>query len=263
MIRGIDHLVIACDDPDAAAGELAATLGIACTGGGRHEAFGTRNRLAFLADGSYLELIGVSDPDLARRSPVGAAALQALETNGGGLATWAVLVDDAATAVAELNAAGASYGPPIHGTRRRDDEELVEWWTAVPDTPLSPVAPFLIQHADTGAEWGPAAVEERARFVHPIGSPVRLLRVAIAVRDPQASAAVLGGALGVPVQAVTDLGVVQVGVHELRLVPRRDMAAPAAITLSADVETPTAAALLGLHVGVERASNEVAVAPPG
>jgi hypothetical protein len=262
MIRGIDHLVIACDDPDAAAGELVAALGIACTGGGRHEAFGTWNRLAFLADGSYLELIGVSDPDLARRSPVGAAALRALEANGGGLATWAVLVDDVATAVIELDAVGASYGSSVHGTRRRDDGGLVEWWTAVPDAPLSLTVPFLIQHAYAGAEWGPAAVEERARFVHPIGSPVRLVSVAIAVDDPQVSAAALGRALDVPVHAVADLGVVEVGAHEMRLVPRREMAVPAAITLSAEVETPTAAALLGLHIGVERASTALAAAPP-
>ena len=40
-------------------------LGIAFTGGGRHEAWGTFNRLAFLGD-TYLELIGVFDRALAR-----------------------------------------------------------------------------------------------------------------------------------------------------------------------------------------------------
>lgn len=257
MVRGIDHLVIACADPDAAASELEAAVGIACTGGGRHEAFGTRNRLAWLADGSYVEIIGITDPELARRSPVGAAALRTLEERGGGLATWAAAVDDIEAAVAFLNGAGTAYGAPTHGTRRRDDGELVEWWTAVPDGPLAPTVPFLIQHALTGAEWGPIALQERAQLVHPIGSPVRLTRLTLAVDDPPAAAARLGGALGVTVQAVADLAVGQLGPHELRLLPRREMPVPAAITLGAEVATPAAAELLGLRVGVEALESAV------
>ena len=60
MLLGIDHLVIAVRDPDAAAATIERDLGIAFTGGGRHDAWGTFNRLAFLGD-SYLELIGVFD----------------------------------------------------------------------------------------------------------------------------------------------------------------------------------------------------------
>ena len=78
MIRGIDHLVIACADPDAAARELEEAIGIAATGGGRHVGRGTFNRIAWLADGSYLELIGVDDRDAAMQQPVGAAAVRAL-----------------------------------------------------------------------------------------------------------------------------------------------------------------------------------------
>lgn len=262
MIRGIDHLVIACDDPDAAAGELEAAVGVASTGGGRHEAFGTRNRLAFLADGSYLELIGVTDPELARRSPVGAAALRILKERGGGLATWAAVVDDLEAVVAFLASAGATYGAPAHGSRRRDDGELVEWWTAVPEEPLDPTVPFLIQHALTGAEWGPTARRERARFVHPIGSPARLSRLALAVDDPPAAAARVGRALGVVTQAVADLGVIELGPHELRLLPRREMPVPAAITLGAEVETPAAAELMGLRIGVEHAESPVPAENP-
>src|SRR5688500_3141679 len=59
MIRGIDHLVIACAEPDQAAGELESALGLTAAGGGRHAGLGTFNRIAWLADGSYLELIGV------------------------------------------------------------------------------------------------------------------------------------------------------------------------------------------------------------
>ena len=93
MIRGIDHLVIACVDPNAAAAELESSLGIACGGGGRHPGLGTWNRIAWLADGSYLELMGVDDREAALQGPVGAAAVAVLDASGGGLATYA-LADD-------------------------------------------------------------------------------------------------------------------------------------------------------------------------
>jgi catechol 2,3-dioxygenase-like lactoylglutathione lyase family enzyme len=111
MIRGIDHLVIACPDPDAAAALLESELGLAVTGGGRHPGAGSWNRIAWLADGSYLELIGVDDPGLASKSPVNAAAMRALET-GGGLATYALLVDGIDLTAQSLQGAGATFGSP-------------------------------------------------------------------------------------------------------------------------------------------------------
>ena len=58
----------------AAAATLESELGIAVTGGGRHPGAGSWNRIAWLADASYLELIGIDDPELASKSPVNAAA---------------------------------------------------------------------------------------------------------------------------------------------------------------------------------------------
>lgn len=253
MIRGIDHLVIACEDPDAGAAELEAALGIVCSGGGRHVDAGTRNRIAWLADGSYLELIGVTDSDRARSSPVGAAALRTLDEQGAGLATYALRVDDLDEAVAALSAEGASFGPIVHGTRSRDDGEVVEWWTAFPKSSLGPAAPpFLIQHAYVGAEWGHAALAARVRFAHPIGSPVILTRLDLAATEPPSLAATLHAQLQLDLWAVADLAVADVGPHVLRLVPRREMTVPAVITLGADVEIPRTAELLGLRLDVER-----------
>ena len=45
MLVGIDHLVIACADPDAAAADLEREVGVRAAGGGRHRALGTFNRL--------------------------------------------------------------------------------------------------------------------------------------------------------------------------------------------------------------------------
>jgi hypothetical protein len=251
MIRGIDHLVIACADPDAAAAALESEIGIVSTGGGRHAGRGSWNRIAWLADGSYLELIGIDDPELAAQSPVGAAAIRALDDHGGGLATFALRVDDLEATASGLRAAGSSHGPVVHGSRMRDDGELVEWWTSTPDMPLGPTEPFLIQHAFAGAEWGPEAMAERSRLIHPLGSPVLLARLDLAASDPPALAADLHREVGIDFWAVADLAVADVGAHVIRLVPRREMPVPAVVILGADVPTPRTAEILGLRIGIE------------
>jgi hypothetical protein len=258
VIRGIDHLVIACGDPDAAAAELESSLGLACTGGGRHEGLGTFNRIAWLADGSYLELIGVEDRGAARQHPVGAAVVAALDSAGGGLATYALLDDAIELTVAGLQAAGSSIGDAVRGSRRRDDGETVEWRAAFPAEPLGPdVPPFLIEHAVVGAEWGAEARAARASFRHPIGSPVILARIGVASADPLSAAAAFHEQLGIDVWAVADLAVADVGPHVIRLVPRREMAVPAVVTVGAEVEAPRTLELLGVRFDVERVALPV------
>jgi len=261
MIRGIDHLVIACPDPDEAAANLESELGLAVTGGGRHPGAGSWNRIAWLADGSYLELIGIDDQDLASSSPVNAAALGALES-GGGLATYSLLVDDIDLTVRGLQGAGATFGAPVHGSRTRDDGELVEWWVAFPDRPLAvDGVPFLIQHAYVGAEWGPEALAQRAIFEHPIGSPVHLRGLDIGADDPTSTGATLHQELQLDVWAVGDLAVTDVGRHVLRVVPRRPLGLPAVVTLGAEIPSPRTVELLGMRFVVEPAEAH-AVTPP-
>ena len=251
MIRGIDHLVIACADPDAAANELESALGLTAVGGGRHEGMGTFNRIVWLADGSYLELIGVEDREAALGTPVGAAVVATLDAHGGGLATWALRDDELEVTVNALPK--GTFGPVAHGSRKRPDGELVEWWAAFPQAPLAPAGvPFLIQHAYAGAEWSRAALAERASFRHPIGSPVILARLDLATGDPPSTAAVLHQQLRVDFWAVADLAVADIGPHVLRLVPRGEVAVPAVTTLGAEVESPRTAELLGMRFDVER-----------
>jgi hypothetical protein len=171
MFLGIDHLVIAVPDPDAAAAELEAAVGLAATGGGRHPG-GTFNRLAWLGD-SYVELIGVSDREAAATTWVGAAAVRALEA-GGGFATWAISTDDLDADRARLLALGADLGEPRAGERARPDGGVVRWRLSAPAGlgPLEP--PFLIEHDRTAAEWTPGERAARASEPHPLGGPVRL-----------------------------------------------------------------------------------------
>jgi hypothetical protein len=234
MFRGIDHLVIACPDPDAAAARLEAELGLLATGGGTHEGRGSHNRLVFLADGSYLELIGVSDATLASGSSVGAATVRSLE-HGGGLATFALAVDD-------IEDWTDALGPAAHGSRRRDDGDLVEWWTIVPDEPLSPTVPFLIEHLYAGAEWGPQALADRATFVHPVGSPVSMAALEIAGL-PGAAQALAG--LGIRVDGDT----AEIGSHRIRLVDPESGPA-SAVELRATTGEPRTTELGDLRLSV-------------
>jgi hypothetical protein len=251
MLRGIDHLVIAVPDLDAAAGELADSVGLACAAGGSHPGAGTSNRIAFLGE-PYLELIAVDDEPAARERPIGAAALRALE-QGGGPATYALVDDALEVTVAELRANGSTIGAATHGHRERPDGERVEWWTATfedlgPDRP-----PFLVRHVMTGAEWSPSAIEERKAFAHPIGSPVSLERLDLAAPDPPGLAADYFEQLGVEFWAVADLAVTTIGPHTIRLRPASEMQLPAVIVLGAAVAEPRSVDALGVRFLVEPA----------
>jgi hypothetical protein len=232
MLLGIDHLVVAVRSVEAASVVLERDLGLAVTGGGRHEAMGTYNRLAFLGD-TYLELIGVFDRDLVASSPsfaVGGAALEQLDSLGEGLATYALAVDDATAEVARLRDAGSPIGGPVPGSRRRADGEVVRWTCAFPE--LGPGrSPFLIEHEDVGPEWGAEARAARAAFRHPGSGVVRLASLELPVADPAAVTrhygVVLGIAFGVGWRAA-------IGPQEVAL---REGGGEPVVTLTADPGT--------------------------
>ncbi len=146
---------------------------------------GTFNRLAFLGD-SYLELIGVFDPDRVAANPsfaVGAAACAVLGAGREGFATYALATTDIEVTVARLRSAGSRIGNPVAGARRRPDGETVRWVTAFPT--LGPErAPFLIEHELVGAEWGDVARASRATLRHPVGGPLRLAGIELPAADP-------------------------------------------------------------------------------
>jgi catechol 2,3-dioxygenase-like lactoylglutathione lyase family enzyme len=195
VIVGIDHLVVVVPDLDAATDLLRARLGIEAGGGGVHPGLGTANRLAWFGD-SYLELLGIADPDVAAGSWLGRPAMRMLEERDGGLVAFALASDDLASDVAAAEAAGVALTGSTPGSRVRSDGEVVRWTAAVP-TDLAPiVTPFLIEHDGCAAEWRPADRVQRAAEVHPLGGSLRLASLALTVEDPgpvrDAYAAMLG-----------------------------------------------------------------------
>jgi hypothetical protein len=221
MLLGIDHLVIAVPDPDAAAAELEAALGLAATGGGRH-ASGTHNRLVFLGD-AYLELIGAWDCELALGHPIGAAVVRALDAGEPGLVSWALATDGVRREVAALRAGGSTIGEAIAGSRTRPDGAVVGWQCAFPPLLGRGEPPFLIEHELAGPEWGDDARRVRARFVHPFGGTARLVGLELEVADTAAVAVAYERTVGVALPpgpgAVPGEREGIVGEHRVRLVP--------------------------------------------
>ena len=197
MLLGIDHLVIAVSDPDAAAADLEAALGLAATGGGRHERAGTFNRIIFLGD-TYLELIGIRDRALAAANAIGAAALVALDAGEPGLVAWAIATDGARREVAALRVAGSSIGDALPGERKRPDGAVIRWHTATAPPLAIDRPPFLIEHELGGPEWSDEARRARAAFVHPFGGRARLVGLELAVMQPALLAADVSRTIGVP-----------------------------------------------------------------
>jgi glyoxalase-like protein len=180
MLTAIDHVLIACVDPDAAAMDLEAAVGLRASAGGRHLAHGTFNRLVWLGD-SYIELMGVFDPALAASSWWGQHALQVLAA-GGGFMGVVIASDDLSSDVARLRVAGSVLGEPEAGSRTRPDGQVVRWQIAhepAPDPDLGLL--FLIEHDTSGAEWTPEERAARSATAHPVGGPVRLERVEVPV----------------------------------------------------------------------------------
>ena len=237
MYLGIDHVVIAVADPDDAVAAFVSAVGRAPTGGGRHEALGTFNRVVWLGD-SFVEFIGVFDAALAASSWVGAPTLRALEA-GGGFATWAIASDDLDAELAVLRAGGSSLGETRPGQRQRPDGAVVRWRLAAPD-PLGPTEPpFLIEHDATAAEW--TIADRAARFAEAehLGGPIDLETLELPVDDPNAASQRLLRTVGLrfrPSLAGGGARDASVGPQIVRLRPRRGGAATPTIRLRAAQE---------------------------
>jgi hypothetical protein len=246
MPHAIDHILISCQDPEAAAAAVETELGLEATGAGRHTALGTFNRLIWLGD-SFIELIGIEARKLAEASWVGRPVVRAAEA-GGGFAMWAAATRGIREEVDQLRARGSDLSDPIAGERVRPDGRIVRWMLAEAPSlgPLEP--PFLIEHDMTAAEWSPAERDERAAQHHPIGGPVRFETLELPVPDiPLATRRYLR-TVGIgpfrPSLAGRGARDASVGPHTVRFVPGHSPGWP-----TASVHLRVAAPLAGVEPG--------------
>ena len=136
MLR-LDHVVYAVRDLDEAAVRFREELGLDSTVGGRHERWGTANRIVPLGD-QYLELVAAVDEATALRNPFGRGILERA-SEGGGWFTIAVATDGVDAVASRLHLDVGS------GSRTRPDGEVVRWRTAgLEDPRRDPWMPFFL-----------------------------------------------------------------------------------------------------------------------
>ena len=136
MLR-FDHIAIAAESLEAGVAWVEGALGVTLTGGGKHPAFGTHNRLISLGD-LYLEVIAV-DPEAA---PPGRPRWFDLDRFSGPprITNWVCESDDL---LADLARAPQGCGTPM--ALSRGD---YHWRMAVPEDGILPfdgAHPALIQ----------------------------------------------------------------------------------------------------------------------
>jgi len=136
MLR-LDHVVYAVPDLDDAAVRFREEFGLDSTEGGRHERWGTANRIVPLGD-QYLELVTALDEPVAAETAFGRGVLERA-AGGGGWFTISAAADD-------LDAVASRLGIEVDsGSRMRPDGETVRWRMAGLDDPRrEPWMPFFL-----------------------------------------------------------------------------------------------------------------------
>lgn len=141
----LDHLVYATPDLAVTVAELDAR-GIATVPGGVHVGLGTRNHLAALGDGAYLEVVG---PDPDQPSPAVARPFGVDELGAAQLVAWCARPDRRLDDVVEsARAVGYDPGEISSMSRRRPDGVLLSWRLTRP-LRIPSTLPFLIDWLDS------------------------------------------------------------------------------------------------------------------
>jgi Glyoxalase-like domain len=133
----LDHVVYAVPDLDQAAVRFRGEFGLDSLEGGRHERWGTANRIVPLGD-QYLELVAAVDEPAAAATAFGRGVLERA-AGGGGWFTMAAVADDLDAVASRL---GLGVGT---GSRMRPDGQTVRWRMAGLDDPRrEPWMPFFL-----------------------------------------------------------------------------------------------------------------------
>jgi hypothetical protein len=138
----IDHVIIAVNDLDDAAHHFRDHFGLIALPGGTHPT-GTANRVIPLKARQYIELLGVGQQELLRSHQFGDLLLHRL-SQGDGLLSWAVRVDDIDAEAARLQR------PAIPGKWEGPDGQVSRWHNVFPDFDDFANLPFFIRYAHEG-----------------------------------------------------------------------------------------------------------------
>ena len=238
-ITGIDHVVIAVRDLDAAATAFR-RLGFALTPRGRHPRFGTANHCAMFAARNYLELMTVAEPaapdDLFRRCLSGRTGPVAIG--------WQTR--DARAVGRDWAAAGLLPGEAIDFVRPVDTETGRQdaWFSVVALAPdrLPGLMGFVCQHDTPDLVWRPGSTE------HPNGARGIIGLVGIA-DEPTGLADAYEGALDAERVVVDEQGLlVETGTAPIRFTTPAQFEEASGVTPDPLLRAP---AIAGIVIAVE------------
>jgi hypothetical protein len=166
----VDHLVYAVPDLDEAVERLEQQTGVRAAPGGRHPGRGSRNALASLDGGAYLEIIA---PDPLQDVPASARPFGLAELASPRLVTWAVTVVGLDHRVERARRSGYDPGDVVEMSREAPDGTVLTWrLTARGELREGGIVPFLIDwggspHPSASAPEGLRLVSLRAEHPRP------------------------------------------------------------------------------------------------
>jgi len=118
----IDHVVLATTDLSHGQGQLWRGYGLGSAPGGRHLAWGTANMIIPIGE-QYLELVAVTDPELAAASLLGRAVLAAADRDRVTPIAVCLVASDLELTSKRLGTPGES------GARERPNGSQIRWTT--------------------------------------------------------------------------------------------------------------------------------------
>ncbi|MCP8618104.1 VOC family protein [Salirhabdus salicampi] len=145
-----DHLVIATPKPEIAAANAAKTKNIVTLQGGEHKKWGTYNYLAFMENNSYIEWIGIHQPNNARKSdnPLIQLLFRKQQENRNGPIQYALRTYNMDGLVKHFRKHNIDYAGPFTGSRKKPDGTTLRWRMLFPQHDKF-VLPFLIEWGNT------------------------------------------------------------------------------------------------------------------
>jgi catechol 2,3-dioxygenase-like lactoylglutathione lyase family enzyme len=133
MSLSIDHIVISVNDVNAAI-ETYRNLGFNAFYGGKHASGKTHNGLIVFDDGSYLELIGLVDPNQTDENAYELIRADKSE----GYSGFALISDNMEADIARMQVAGIQPSEITSGGRTRTDGTVLKWKIASLDDGRNP-----------------------------------------------------------------------------------------------------------------------------
>jgi len=166
-VSGIDHVIVAVPDLEAAVADFEAQTGLRPYSGGAHPGLGTANYLLPIGHRTYLEIIG---PDPTLDAPTGRGA-EYISLTAPRLAGFALAESDFEAIASRARDLGVELDAPAAGSRQTPAGQLLTWQAlGLPTDPFGDQMVFAIDWGNTihPADNGPAlATLESVRITTP------------------------------------------------------------------------------------------------